>query len=76
MTPRSVSVALVLGSALLFLAAQTGRNPTHLDFSLVRGSVGHVPSRAGETTPDAPFTVLSFTGGNEHRTLVVSDAKG
>ena len=76
MTLRIVSVALVLGIALLSLAAQTDRNPTHLDFSLVRGSVGHVPSQAGGTMPDAPFTVLSFTGKNEHRTLVVSDSRG
>lgn len=76
MTQRSVSVALVLGTALLSIAAQTVENPTHLDFSLVRGSVGHVPSQTGGTMTDAPFTVLSFTGTNEQKTLVVSDGRG
>jgi hypothetical protein len=75
MTLRSLSVALVAVAALQF-AAQTARNPTHLDFSLVRGSVGYVPSQAGGIMTLAPFTVLSFTGTNEHRTLVVSDSVG
>jgi len=76
MTLRSVSVGLVLGTALLSLAAQPGRNPSHLTFSLVRGSVGHVPSQTGGAMSDAPSTVLSFTGKNENRTLVVSDSRG
>jgi len=77
MTVRSLSAVLVVAALVLSLAAQKSNdNPTHLDFSLVRGSIGKVPSQAGVGMTDAPFAVLSFTGTDGHKTLVVSDARG
>ena len=71
-----VLIVLMVGAALQPLATSADRKPTHLDFSLVRGSVGHVPPQPGRTWADAPFTVLSFTGRNESRTLVATDSRG
>ena len=77
MTVSPISPMLVATALALSLAAQKSNdNPTHLDFSLVRGSIGNASSQAGGEMTDAPFTVLSFTGTDEHTTLVVSDARG
>ena len=74
---RSVVTVLVFGAVILFVEAQTRKSPAaHLDFAMVSGSVGHVPSRSGGVMSDAPFTILSFTGEDGHRTLVVSSTNG
>lgn len=77
MKVRPLSAVLVVAALLLSLSAQESiDNPTHLDFSLVRGSIGKVSSQPGGPMADAPFAVLSFMGTEGHKTLVVSDARG
>jgi hypothetical protein len=77
MTMRSLVVVLTVAALVSSLAAQkSDENPTHIDFSLVRGSIGKVSPKAGGVMTDAPATVLSFTNPNGNRTLVVSDERG
>jgi len=73
---RRVAVILIIAATVLSFAAAMESNQAHLDFSLVRGSVGHVPSQPGGTMNDAPFAVLSFIDNNKSRTLVASDGRG
>ena len=73
---RSGVIVLVFTTVLLPVEAQMRKSPAHLDFAVVSGSIGHVPSRVGGVMSDAPFTVLSFTGEDGHRTLVLTSANG
>ncbi len=67
------------GLALLFVVFHLQEPPrelSHIAFNLVRGAVGFVSSAPNGKMTDAPNTVLAFTSGDGHYTLVLSDHVG
>lgn len=74
MIVRSLSLALVVTSLLLGSAA--AQRTDHLDFNLVYGTAGFVPSGPNGEMSIAPHTVLAFSIENGHKNLVLTDSNG
>ena len=72
---RLVTFAFVF-AMVLSQERQNDENPSHISFSLVRGSAGFVPAQPSGTMTDAPYAVLAFTAPDGRRTLVITDAAG
>ena len=66
---------LLASASLLIVVSFPGypRQPAHIDFSLVRGTVGFVSSTPNSMMTDAPDTVLSFTSEDGHTSLVLTE---
>ncbi|MGD0938281.1 MAG: hypothetical protein ABR905_01130 [Terracidiphilus sp.] len=56
--------------------AHVDESASHLDFSVVHGSAGYVPKDPNGMMEEAPYTVLSFTMKEGHKTLIMTDMAG